>query len=102
MFIPFTFCKTFGFTNVTGITRTTSLHITHKTQNKDIVVAKVDKDSSIVIMKTSYCVAKLDTMINDGTIKGTCIETTDNTIKELFKFKDFLHRNFIIMNDIKI
>ena len=52
-------------------------------QNKDIVVAKDDKDSSVVIMKKSDYVTKLDTMIDDGIIKGTYVETTDNTLKEL-------------------
>ena len=40
-------------------------------------------------MKKSY-VTKLDTMINDGIIKGTYVETTDNTLKELSRFQDFL------------
>ena len=52
-------------------------------QNKDIVVVKGDKDSSVVIMKKSDYVTKLDTMIDDGIIKGTYVETTDNTLKEL-------------------
>ena len=50
-------------------------------QNKDIVVAKGDKDSSVVIMKKSDYVTQLDTMIDDGIIKGTYVETTDNTVK---------------------
>ena len=33
-------------------------------------------------------------MINDGIMKGTYIETTDNTLKELTGFRDFLYRNF--------
>ena len=41
------------------------------TQNKDIVVGKGDKDSSIVVMKKSDYVTKLDTMIHDGITKGT-------------------------------
>ena len=63
-------------------------------QNKDIVVVKGDKDSSVVIMKKSDYVTKLDTMIDDGIIKGTYVETTDNTLKELSRFQDFLYRNF--------
>ena len=63
-------------------------------QNKDIVVAKCDKDSSVVIMKKSGYVTKLDTMIDDGIIKGTYVETTDNTLKELLRFQDFLHRYY--------
>ena len=63
-------------------------------QNKDIIVVKGDKDSSVVIMKKSDYVTKLDTMIDDGIIKGTYVETTDNTLKELSRFQDFLYRNF--------
>ena len=40
-------------------------------KNKDIVVVKGDKDSSVVIMKKSDYVTKLDTMIDDGIMKGT-------------------------------
>ena len=32
-------------------------------------------------------------MIDDGIMKGTYIETTDNTLKELFRFQDFVYRN---------
>ena len=63
-------------------------------QNKDIVVVKSDKDPSVVIMKKSDYVTKLDTMIDVGIMKGTYVETTDNTLKELSRFQDFLHRNF--------
>ena len=63
-------------------------------QNKGIVVAKGDKDSSVVILKKSHYVSKLDTMIDDGIMKGTYLETTDNTIKELSQFQDILYRNF--------
>ena len=56
-------------------------------QNKDIVVVKGDKDSSVVIMKKSDYVTKLDTMIDDGIMRG-------NTLKELSRFQDFLYRNF--------
>ena len=52
-------------------------------QNKDIAVVKGDKDSSVVIMKTSDYVTKLDTMTDDGIIKGTDLETTDSMLKEL-------------------
>ena len=52
-------------------------------QNKDTVVAKGDQDSSVVIMKKSDYVTKLDTMIDDGIMEGTYIETTDITLKEL-------------------
>ena len=63
-------------------------------QNKDIVVVKGDTDSSVVIMKKSDYVTKLDTMIDDGIMKGTYVETTDNTLKKLLRFQDFLYRSF--------
>ena len=59
-------------------------------QNKDIVLVKGYKDSSVVIMNKSDYVTRLDTMIDDGIIKGTYVETTDNTLKELSRFQDFL------------
>ena len=40
-------------------------------QDKDIVVVKGNKDYSIVIMKRSDNVTKLETMIGDGIMKGT-------------------------------
>ena len=55
-------------------------------QNKDIVVVKGDKDSCVVIMKKSDYVTKLDNTINDSIMKGTCLETTDNTLRELLQF----------------
>ena len=33
-------------------------------------------------------------MIDDGIMKGTYVETTDNTLKELSRSQDFLYRNF--------
>ena len=45
-------------------------------------------------MKKSDYATKLDTMINDGIMKGTYVETTDNTLKELSRFLNFLYRNF--------
>ena len=56
------------------------------TQNKTIVVVKGDKDSSVVIMKKSNYVTKLNTMIDDGVTKGTYAETTDNMLKEIPRF----------------
>ena len=55
-------------------------------QNKDIAVVKGDKDLSVVITKKSDYVTKLNTMIDDGIMKGTYLETTDNTLKELSRF----------------
>ena len=63
-------------------------------QNKDIVVVKGDKDSSVVTMKKSDYVTKLGTMIDDGIMKSTHLETTDNMLKELLRFQHFLYRTF--------
>ena len=63
-------------------------------QNKDIVVVKGDTDSSVVIMKKLDYAIKLDTMIDYSIMKGTHLETNDNTLKELLLFQDFLYRNF--------
>ena len=63
-------------------------------QNKDIVVVKGDTDSSVVIMKKLDYAIKLDTLIDYGIMKGTHVETNDNTLKELLLFQDFLYRNF--------
>ena len=53
-------------------------------QNKDLAVVKGNKDSSVIIMKKSDYITKLDTMIDDGVMQGTYVETTDNTLKELW------------------
>ena len=45
-------------------------------------------------MKKSDYVTKLDTMIDDGIIKGTYVQTNDNALKELSRFQDFLYRKF--------
>ena len=45
-------------------------------------------------MKKSDYVTKLVTMIDDGIIKGTYVETNDNALKELSRFQDFLYKNF--------
>ena len=41
-------------------------------------------------------------MIHGDIIKGTYVETTDNTLKELSRFQDFLYETFMIMKAIKI
>ena len=69
-------------------------------QNKGIVVVKGYKHSSIVIMKKSDYVTKLDTMIDSGIMKGTYIETTVNTLKELSRFEDILYRKVYNYKDI--
>ena len=63
-------------------------------QNKDIVVVKADKGSSLVIMKKSDDVTKLDALIDDGIIKSAYVETSGNTLKELRRFQGFLYRSF--------
>ena len=45
-------------------------------------------------MKKSYYVTKLDTLIDDGIMKGTYVKTTDDKLTELSQFHDFLYRNF--------
>ena len=60
----------------------------------DIAVVKVNKDSSIAILRNSGYEAKLETMIHNGMIKGTYIETNDSTLKELLQSQDFLKRKF--------
>ena len=72
-------------------------------QNKDIVVGKGDTKSSVVIMKKSEYVTKLDTMIEDGIMKGTYIEIIENSLKGLSRFQDFLYiYTFINVSAIKI
>ena len=82
----------FSLKGFLGVLRNLSRY--HKEYDK-IVVVKDDKESSsVVIMKKSDYVTKLDTMIDDGIMKGTYVETTDSTLKELSRFQDFLYRNF--------
>ena len=50
-------------------------------QNRDTVVVKDDKDSSVVIMKNSDYVTKLDTMIDGSIMKDFYIETTNSRWK---------------------
>ena len=45
-------------------------------------------------MKKPNYVTKLDTIIDDGIMKGTCVETAGNTFKKLSELQDFLYRNF--------
>ena len=53
-----------------------------------MILVKHDRNSSIVTMKKSNYVTKLDNMIGDGITKDTYIETTDNVLKELSRFQD--------------
>ena len=50
-------------------------------------------------MKKSDNTSKLDTMINDGNMKCTYVETTDNTLKD---FRTFYIETSIIMSAIRI
>ena len=58
--------------------------------NKDVVILKVDKDSSIVIMNKTDCITKIETMIEEGIKNGTYAETDDATMQDLKQFQDFL------------
>ena len=60
------------FTNNIYATKNYTYHnLRGMIQNKDIRVVKGDKDSSVVLIKKSDCVTKLDTMIDGGIMKGT-------------------------------
>ena len=59
-----------------------------KDSKKGIAVVKGNKDSTMVMMKKSDYLTKLDTMINDGIMKGTY--TKGNMLKEISRFQDFL------------
>ena len=63
-------------------------------RNKDIVILKGDKDSSIVIMNKSDYINKLEEMITEGIEKGVYEISEDNTLQDLKRFQDFLYRNF--------
>ena len=70
------------FTNNIYATKDYTYHnLCRMIQHKDVVVVKGDKDSNIIVMKKSDYVTKLDTMIAGGIMKGTYIETTENTLK---------------------
>ena len=79
-----------GYTNIStnNIYATKDYIISVVQSNKDIIVVKGDKDSSI--MKKSCYGTTLNTIIDDGVIKGTYVETTYNILKELSQFQDFL------------
>ena len=63
-------------------------------REKDVVVMKGGKDSSVVILNKTDYIEKLENMVKEGTDKGTYTLTEDNTIKYLKNFKQFLIRNF--------
>ena len=58
--------------------------------NKDIVILKGDKDSSIVIKNKTDYITKIETMIEEGIKNGTYAETDNTTMQDLKRFQDFL------------
>ena len=62
-------------------------------REKDVVVMKGDKDSSLVILNKTDYIEKLENMVKEGIDKGTYTITEDNTIKDLNNFKQFLKQN---------
>ena len=61
--------------------------------NKDVVILKGDKDSSIVIMHKTDYVTKIETMIEEGIKNATYAETDDTTMQDLKRFQDVLRQN---------
>ena len=88
-----------GYTNIFAknvISTEDHTYIELKTliNNKDVVILKGDKDSSIVIMNKTDYIKKIETMIEEGIKNGTDAETDDTTMQDLKRFQDFLRRNF--------
>ena len=54
--------------------------------NKDVVILKGDKDSTIVIMNKTYYIIKTETMVEEGIKSGTYAETDDTTMQNLKRF----------------
>ena len=70
-----------GFTDIcTNIIYAAKDYTYQNLRDKDIVIVKGDKGFSIVTTKWSDYVTQLNTMINDGIMRGTYIETTDNML----------------------
>ena len=55
-------------------------------REKDVVVMKGDKDSSVVILNKTEYTEKLENMVKEGIDKRTYTLTQDNTIKDLNNF----------------
>ena len=77
-----------GYTNIFAknvISTEDHTYIELKTliHNKDVVILKGDKDSSIVIMNKTDYIKKIETMIEDGIKNGTCADTDDTTMQDL-------------------
>ena len=70
-----------GFTDIcTNIIYAAKDYTYHNLRDKDIIVVKGDKGFSIVTTERSDYVTQFDAMINDGIMKGTYTETTDNML----------------------
>ena len=69
-------------------------HLKRLINDKNTVVVKGDKDSSVVIMNKGDYTSKLQNMIDEGVINGTYILSEDQTFKDLKTFQVFLYRNF--------
>lgn len=63
-------------------------------KNNNVAIVPGDKESCVVIMKRSDYMTKMQNMIDEGIENGIYEETTDTTLKDLSRFKDFLYRNF--------
>ena len=63
-------------------------------KNENVVVIPGDKDSCVVIMNKTDYVQKLQNMIDEGIEKGVYANSSDNTLKDLKQFQDFLYRHF--------
>ena len=86
-----------GYTDIFGKNMISTEDHTYKElktliHNKDVVILKGDKDSSIVIMNKTNYIKKIGTLI--GIKNGTYAETDDTTMQDLKRFQDFLCRNF--------
>ena len=64
-------------------------------RKSDIVILKVDKDSSVVIMNRWEYIEKPEGMIGEEVKKGTYKKTEDTTLQDLKKYQGFLYRNFL-------
>ena len=69
-------------------------------KDKDMVILSADKKSCTVILKKSDYVWQVDQMIEDGITEGKYIETSNNTLCDLKRFQDFLHRHLFINTKI--
>ena len=62
--------------------------------NKEVAIVPGDKDSTVVVMNRTDYINKMQSMIEEGIQKGVYLPTTDTTLTDLKRFKDFLYRNF--------